>query len=212
MSLFGLIGNPLSHSFSKKYFTEKFEREGLPHEYRLFPMNDLAGITELISRYPNLAGINVTIPFKKDILPFLNDRQNLPVGLAACNCIRITNGAMCGYNTDIIGFEKALFPHLTRQVKQALVLGNGGAAEAVKYVLKKWSLPYQVAGRTRHYDTTITYEEMDESIIAGCKLIINTTPLGMEPMQHLFPRSPITVSVKRIFCSTWFITRLSQAL
>src|SRR5262245_45215470 len=132
MRLYGLIGYPLGHSFSKKYFTEKFEREGLKDcAYELFPIPSLSALPELIKENPELQGLNVTVPYKKTVLEYLDSTASLPLGLTACNCIKIKAGRLTGYNTDWVGFEKSLIPLLQDHHKKALVLGQGGATEAV---------------------------------------------------------------------------------
>jgi shikimate dehydrogenase len=131
MRQFGLIGYPLSHSFSKKYFTEKFAKEKIANgRYELFPIPSIDELPGLLSAHTDLAGLNVTIPYKKQVIPFL-DTIAFPAGLDACNCIRIQGGKLTGYNTDATGFEKSLLPLIRPHHSKALVLGNGGAAEAV---------------------------------------------------------------------------------
>src|SRR5689334_23048222 len=111
--LFGLIGYPLSHSFSKQYFTKKFEQEGIKNcSYELFPLPSVLELRSLLRQHPHLEGLNVTIPYKKEVIPLLDNTDQLPVGLEACNCIRIKNGILEGFNTDIIGFEKSIRPLL----------------------------------------------------------------------------------------------------
>lgn len=191
MNLYGLIGYPLSHSFSKKYFTEKFEREGLTdHAYELFPIESFSGFDELLHQYPNLKGLNITIPHKQNVLPFLNDRSGIPDELDACNCVKIVKGKTFGFNTDVIGFEKSLAPLLTPLHTNALVLGNGGAAAAVKFVLKKNKINYKVVSRTLHNGSDITYADIDAAVMAKHLLVINTTPLGMYPAIDTCPNLP----------------------
>lgn len=191
MRLFGLIGYPLTHSFSKKYFTEKFEREGLDNcRYELFPIKSIYEVKELLQRYPDLEGLNVTIPYKKLVLRHLHTAIAIPDGVAACNCIRVKNGKLAGFNTDIIGFEKSLLPLLRPYHKKALVLGNGGATEAVTYVLQKLSISFEIVSRTIHDGSTLTYNEIDEKTISDHLLIINTTPLGTFPNMEEAPAIP----------------------
>jgi shikimate dehydrogenase len=181
MRLFGLIGYPLSHSFSKKYFIEKFEKEKIAGcRYELFPITSIEELPVLLARNPELKGLNVTIPYKKQVMRFLHSSA-LPAGLEACNCIRIRNGKMTGYNTDAIGFEKSLLPFLQPHHTKALVLGNGGAAEAVVFVLKKAGIEVSIVSRIIHKGSAFTYEQLDERIMTGYTIIINTTPLGMYP-------------------------------
>jgi shikimate dehydrogenase len=189
MKLYGLIGYPLTHSFSKKYFTEKFEQQNITgHQYELFSIDSIDKLaTEVLEKYPNLCGLNVTIPYKKSVIPFLDDRTHLP--LDACNCIKISGGKLKGFNTDIVGFEQSLKPLLKAEHSPALVLGTGGAAEAVCYVLKKIGIRYIVASRSGNAGT-VTYENITEAIVTQHKLIINCTPLGTFPNVNECPPIP----------------------
>lgn len=190
MRQFGLIGFPLSHSFSKKYFSEKFVREQRSDcAYELFPLAAIEELPALLAAHPQLEGLNVTIPYKKQVLPFLHTRA-FPEGLEACNCIRIQNGQLTGYNTDAIGFEKSLLPLLQSHHRAALVLGNGGAAEAVIFVLKKLGLRVEVVSRQLHNRSTLTYPDITADTLAECHVIVNTTPLGMYPHTDTCPAIP----------------------
>ena len=190
MRLFGLIGYPLSHSFSGKYFTEKFEQEKIADcQYELFPITSIDELPALLSAHPELNGLNVTIPYKKQVLQLL-DMSALPPGLEACNCIRIQNGYLTGHNTDAAGFEKSLLPLLKPHHTKALVLGNGGAAEAVIFVLRKLGVLFQLVSRTIHNGSTLTYPELNKSILEEHTVIINTTPLGMYPHTDQCPDIP----------------------
>lgn len=191
MRLFGLIGYPLSHSFSKNYFTEKFEAEGLKDcEYKLFPIESISALPSIIKQYPNLEGLNVTIPYKKLVLSFLDSRESIPAELDACNCIRLRHGKMTGFNTDITGFGESLKPLLQPHHRHALVLGNGGATAAVSFVLKKLAIGFDIVSRVLHPGSTLTYADLDESRMAQSTLIINTTPLGMYPNVNACPDIP----------------------
>lgn len=190
MRLFGLIGYPLSHSFSKSFFTKKFEREGRKDcRYELFPLHSINELPALIKNYPELEGINVTIPYKKQVLPFLN-RNKIPAGLEACNCIRSDKNGLTGFNTDITGFKASILPMLHSYHCRALVLGNGGAAEAVVFVLKELGISYEIVGRKIYKGATLTYSDINDEIIKEYKLIINTTPLGMYPHSDACPDIP----------------------
>jgi shikimate dehydrogenase len=190
MRLFGLIGYPLGHSFSKKYFTGKFEEEGITNcRYDLFPIPSIDELPGLLLANPSLEGLNVTIPYKKEVLPFLS-ASSIPEGLNACNCIRIRHGQLTGYNTDVVGFEQSLLPLLNKQHQQALVLGNGGAAESVIHVLKKLGIEYDVVSRQLHAGSTLTYRELTREIIEQHPLIINTTPVGTFPETGSCPAIP----------------------
>ena len=178
---FGLIGYPLSHSFSKKYFTEKFEKEGLKdHVYDLFPIPSIDELPGVLSKNKDLAGLNVTIPYKQLVIPFL-DASNIPAGVDACNCIRIENGKLTGNNTDITGFEKSFRSDWKPDQKKALVLGNGGATAAVVHVLKKLGVDFKIVSRKIHAGSAMTYNDVSVATIREHPVIINTTPLGTYP-------------------------------
>lgn len=191
MPLFGLIGYPLTHSFSKKYFTEKFERERLSnYRYELFPIQSIRELKEILQRHPELEGLNVTIPYKQQVFSYLDSNRNIPKNITACNCIKITGGSLTGYNTDILGFEKSLQPLLKPWHKKALVLGNGGATEAVTFVLRKLNIDFDIVSRSLHANSTICYRDIGEEIMKQHLLIINTTPLGMYPQTDQHPDIP----------------------
>lgn len=191
MRLFGLIGYPLSHSFSEKYFTEKFEREGMTGcRYRLFPLTAITELKSLLAANPELEGLNVTIPYKKEVLSFLDDRDGIPEPLHACNCIRIREGKLQGFNTDWTGFEKSLRPLLQPHHTRALVLGNGGATAAVVYALGQMGIGYSIVSRQLHNGSSLTYASLDKKCIDTHRLVINTTPLGMYPDTGACPPIP----------------------
>lgn len=190
MRTLGLIGYPLSHSFSKKYFTEKFDREGIKgFNYSLFPIETIDGLKPLLDATPDLAGLNVTIPYKEQVIPFLDESSAVVAAIGACNCIRIVDGRLIGYNTDVIGFAKTLEPKLAPHHQYALVLGTGGAAKAVHHVLRQKGIGFLEVSRTPK-DGGVTYESLDQSIMEKHTLIINTTPLGMYPKTEEAPPIP----------------------
>lgn len=181
MRLFGLIGYPLSHSFSKKYFTLKFEREGLSDcVYENFPIPSIDQLKDILLK-PGLRGLNITIPYKEQVLSFLHQASDVVKKIKACNCIRITSGKLHGFNTDVVGFEGALKKMLKTAIhKQALILGTGGSARAVEYVLSRLGIGFRNVSRkpsARYF----SYEQVTPDVIRSHKLIINTTPLGMFP-------------------------------
>ncbi len=188
MRLFGLIGFPLSHSFSKKYFTQKFSAEGIDAGYENYPLEDIRELPALIGTH-HLEGINVTIPHKQSVIPYLNTVSNVVKETGACNCIRIRNGQVEGFNTDVIGFEVSLSTHLTAIHSRALVLGTGGAAKAVCYVLQRKGIPYLQASR-KPGNKLISYSDITPDFIKKHLLIINTTPLGMFPESDGCPDIP----------------------
>jgi len=191
MRTYGIIGFPLNHSFSQTYFTDKFEKEGdVDCTYKNFPIQSIQEIKVLLKNEPSLKGLNVTIPYKQLVLTYLDDIANIPPGLQACNCIKIEKDKLIGYNTDIIGFERSLFPLLEKHHTHALVLGNGGAAEAVRFVLDKLKIDCTTVSRKKHNRATFMYADLDRSVMEKYKLIINTTPLGTFPDVNDSPEIP----------------------
>lgn len=193
MRLFGLIGYPLSHSLSEKYFTEKFKREKISDaKYMLFPMKEIHDFSSLSKRY-NFSGMNVTIPFKTNIMGLLDEIDEEAAAVGAVNTIRFMKNddklISKGYNTDIFGFEKVLDTCTLPLSSRALILGTGGASKAVAYVLKKRNIPYSFVSRHPD-DDAYSYQSLTEEIIGGHQLIINTTPLGMFPGIEAFPDIP----------------------
>ena len=181
MRLFGLIGYPLTHSFSKDYFGEKFKRELIEDcRYENFQLANITELSKIIEDHSDLEGLNVTIPYKESVLPFLDEKNELVSQTGACNCIKIMNGKLVGFNTDVIGFEKSLLSKLQPGHKDALILGTGGAAKAVEFVLKKNQIQYTYVSR-RQSQNSITYEQLTPPVLEKTKLIINTTPVGMYP-------------------------------
>jgi shikimate dehydrogenase len=181
MRVFGLIGYPLSHSFSKKYFSGKFSEQGINDcIYENFPISSIAELPRILST-PGLEGLNVTIPYKEKVIPYLYYVSHVVKKINACNCIKIKDGKLYGYNTDIEGFEKSFkkkwnpFLH-----SHALILGTGGSSKAVKYVFEKLGITYKKVSRKPGADN-FSYEQLTKEIISKHKLIVNTTPLGMFP-------------------------------
>lgn len=191
MRKFGLIGYPLSHSFSQKYFTEKFSRENIYDcSYENFSLPDIHQISSVILKETQLRGLNVTIPYKEKIIPFLHFKNEVVEKTGACNCIKINDAKLYGYNTDVIGFEISLKKKLKEYHKQALILGTGGGAKAVEYVMKKLGIDYKFVSRKTSSGNTINYNDLDESIIQSHTLIINTAPVGMFPNVDAYPNIP----------------------
>jgi len=181
MRLFGLIGYPLTHSFSKNYFAEKFRREAIADcRYENFQLADITGLSNLINDNFDLEGLNVTIPYKESVLSYLHEKSELVRETGACNCIKLVNGKLIGFNTDVIGFEASLLDKLQPYHKNALIFGTGGAAKAVEFVLKKNHIPFTYVSRKRSKNN-ITYEQLTPTVLQENKLIINTTPVGMFP-------------------------------
>lgn len=190
MNRYGLIGFPLSHSFSGRYFAEKFSREGISDcIYELFPLEDINAFHALWERHPDLKGLNVTIPFKEKVIPFLTELSEVVMETGACNCIKKSSSGLTGYNTDVTGFETVLLKNLKPRHKAALVLGTGGAAKAVKYVLEKNAISYLSVSRNPGKGI-VTYSDLDHRLISEHLLVINTTPLGMYPHTNEAPEFP----------------------
>lgn len=197
MRQFGLIGYPLSHSFSQGYFTDKFLNEnekGL--QYSNFPIATINDFKGLWASQDSLQGLNVTIPYKKSVIPFLDHASSVVKKINACNCIRKYNNELYGYNTDVIGFEKSLQPFLKSHHTHALILGTGGAAVAVEWVLQKLNIQYLFVSRLNASNEAVKpthlihYDELSAEIIDQYTLIINTSPLGMYPNMDQAPSIP----------------------
>ena len=193
MVLFGLIGFPLGHSWSSGWFNEKFSSAGNEEkEYRLFPIENIDKFPGLLVKYPELAALNVTIPYKEKILPFLNELDETARSIGAVNTIRIirNNGKILtkGFNTDAPGFLQTL----TDRIPQgpALILGAGGAAKAVAYALKEKNIASTFVSRKKQGRGIISYQDISYDIISHHQLIINATPLGMYPDTDKFPPIP----------------------
>jgi len=187
--LYGLIGFPLGHTFSPGYFNAKFAREGIDAEYKAFPIASISELHQLLELYPHLSGLNVTTPYKEQVIPLLDECDETATGIGAVNCINIADGKTKGFNTDIIGFEQSLLPLLQPGMDKAIVLGTGGAARAVKYVLDKYKVSYTSVSRVEK-DGLLSYTELTDEIIESHKIIINTTPLGMYPFTESYPPIP----------------------
>jgi len=190
MRQFGLIGYPLSHSFSKKYFTEKFEKEGRSNcSYENYAISSITALPGLLSNHPLLEGLNITIPYKEQVMPYLSELSPVVKETGACNCIKIKEGRLTGYNTDVIGFEQSLKTKLEPHHKNALILGTGGAAKAVEYVLRKLLIQYRYVSR-KASPVHLLYEDITPQLLETYTLVINTTPLGMFPHMHELPPLP----------------------
>jgi len=190
MRLFGLIGYPLSHSFSKRYFSAKFEREALIDcRYETFSIPSISDLTKILSDNSELCGLNVTVPYKQEVLSFLTEKTPLVNKIGACNCIKIKNGRLTGYNTDAPAFEHSLKEKLQSHHTKALILGTGGAAKAVEYCLRQLKIAYKYVSRkpsARNY----SYEQLTDDMMQEYTLIINATPLGMYPNVIEAPQIP----------------------
>lgn len=174
---FGLIGRNISYSFSKKYFEEKFENLELKnHSYDLIHIDEINQIEDIFAQ-PNFVGLNITIPYKEQIIPFLDELSEEAQEIGAVNCITLKNGKKTGYNTDVFGFEKTLLTQPNSLKNKVLILGNGGAAKAVKFVLNQHNIPFEVVSRK----TEITFENLSKEMVNDHKIIIQCTPVGTFP-------------------------------
>lgn len=190
MPQYGLIGYPLSHSFSGKYFTDKFQKENLPDcKYSLFPLKSIEELPDLLAAHRDLVGLNVTIPYKEQIIPFLDVVSETARDIGAVNTIRIRDGKLEGFNSDVYGFAKSLENSLPTPAKGALILGTGGASKAVRYVLNEMNVPNLLVSR-RIEKGDLTYTDIDQFLLKSHPLIINTTPLGTFPNVDVAPELP----------------------
>ncbi len=189
--LFGLIGKTLTHSFSKQYFSDKFEREGLDHTYELFPLEKIEDYLRLIKQHANLSGLNVTIPYKESIIPFLDSLSPEAEKANAVNTILFRDGKSTGYNTDIYGFRNSIKPFLEPHHQRALILGTGGASKAVSYVFDDLGIDYYFVSRNKgNRLKCFSYDELNAYVMKSFPLIVNTTPVGMYPDVHSSPPVP----------------------
>lgn len=190
MKTYGLIGYPLGHSFSGKYFSEKFQKENIQNcEYQLFPIEHIKEF-EKLKKQP-LAGLNVTIPYKEQIIPYLDDLDKHAKTIGAVNVIQFQNGKTKGFNSDYYGFRDSLLKFLPKEFNsKALILGTGGASKAIKQALIDLAIPFKVVSRKKGFD--FTYEDLNANpeIIQDYQLLINTTPLGTYPKVEEKPDLP----------------------
>ena len=195
MTAYGIIGYPLTHSFSRQYFTEKIEREGIADAvYDSFPLKTIEEFPALLKKNPLLKGLSVTIPYKEEVLEFVNHQSAEVKQIGAANCIRIRNGELSAYNTDITGFERSFTKNLRPHHKKAMVLGTGGSSKAVQYVLDKLGIEFLVVSRNENPALIfIQYKEITGDIIREYNIIINSTPLGMSPAEHTSPDIPYSL-------------------
>ena len=193
MDKFGLIGFPLGHSFSKNYFNEKFENEGIDARYINFEIPSIDNLVEVLSSNPQLRGLNVTIPYKEQVIRYLDSISPEAQAIGAVNVIRVSQKGnqtfLRGFNSDVIGFTKSIEPLLERYHRKALILGTGGAAKAVDYGLKSLGLETQMVSRSRKTGA-ITYDDVKAETIEEYNVLVNCTPLGLYPNVDLCPTLP----------------------
>lgn len=177
---YGLIGYPLTHSFSKKYFTEKFAEEHIHAQYQNFELPNIQAFGDLIKEHTELKGLNVTIPYKESIIPFLDALSPDAKAIGAVNCIAFKNDQLIGYNTDHLGFSDMLKPALEASHQSALIFGSGGSSKAVQFALKQLNISFTVLSRKG----ANTYEYASRSLFENHKIWINCTPIGMYPNEN----------------------------
>ncbi len=192
MKCYGLIGFPLAHSFSKNYFIKKFEDEGIVDcSFENFELQHIDEVATMLLRNPSLQGFAITIPYKKKIIPFLSSMTDDVRRMEACNCVRVVNGKLHGFNTDTIGFEQSLKGKLKPYHTKALILGSGGAANAVEFVLNRLGIGFLTVSReASDKNNTVSYNDLDEGTMVKHTLIVNATPLGTFPKVDEFPPIP----------------------
>jgi shikimate dehydrogenase len=194
MPQYGLLGRSLSHSFSKAYFEERFKTANLSdHSYRNYELADIHGFPSLIKAEPNLKGLNVTYPYKEAVVEYLDDVSPEAREIGAVNCIEISANKIRGHNTDVYGFSQSIKPFLDHHHERALLLGTGGGAKAVAYVLRKMGLEifYATSDPNKREDSKVLlYEELNDIVMNACKLVVNCTPLGMYPDISKCPSIP----------------------
>ncbi|MCB2196003.1 MAG: shikimate dehydrogenase [Bacteroidetes bacterium] len=201
MRFYGLIGKSLEHSFSPIFFKEKFDKEGITNcFYNLYPLKNIDEFNYLINDFTELSGLNVTIPYKQEIIPFLDTLDPAAKEIGAVNTIKFhwnqNKLELIGYNTDYLGFMDSLKPLLKPIHKKALVLGTGGSSLAVTYAFKQLGIDYQMVSRTAKRTNSFDYNSLTNEIIANHKIIVNTTPLGMYPRIDQSPNIPYQAITK----------------
>ena len=201
--IFGLIGYPLGHSFSRKFFNSKFDDEKINAEYLNFEIDDITKFPSILKDHINISGLNVTIPYKKQIIPYLDEIDADAKAIGAVNVIKIIkNGTrtICkGYNSDFTGFKESLQPLLRENHRHALILGTGGASKAVVHALHLLKIEATYVSRNKK-DNALTYNELNSDIMARNTLIINTTPVGMYPKINECPDIPYKFITPQHIC------------
>ncbi len=186
MSQFGLVGKSLKYSFSKSFFTQKFETEGLNHTYENFELENIDEISSLLNS--DIGGFNVTIPYKEEILPFLDEINEEALKIGAVNTVVMKKGKSIGYNTDAYGFQQSIKPFLTFEHERALILGTGGASKAVAHVFNTIGIDVLYVSRNPTKENEFAYSDLNEHMVKACKCIVNTTPVGTWPnVDELIP-------------------------
>jgi len=208
MKTYGLIGRNLSHSFSQKYFQQKFFKEGIKDcQYLNFELNDISTLRKLVQKN-DIKGLNITIPYKEKVIPFLDEITKQGDKIGAVNTIQIKKDKLIGHNTDILGFEQSILPIINGR-KNAIILGNGGASKAIQFVLIKNGINFKVFSR----NLKLKFSDITEEVILKNEIIINTTPLGMHPNSNTFANLPYNaINTKHLLYDLVYNPKESQFL
>lgn len=191
MEQFGLIGKSLGHSFSQQFFERKFNIEGIKASYQNFELDTMNDFPKLIENHPELKGLNVTVPYKTEIIPFLDELNDQAKAIGAVNTVKFEDERLIGYNTDAYGFQQSIKPFLRNVHERALILGTGGASKAVAYVLKNLGIEVSYLSRNPNRENQFSYEDANEIMVDAFKLIVNCTPIGTTPKDDEMPNFPI---------------------
>lgn len=189
MTKYGIIGYPLGHSFSRGFFTEKFARESIDAQYLNFEIPDVAMLSDVLRDNPELRGLNVTLPHKQAVIPFLDEMSEEAMEIGAVNVIRVRNGKLKGFNSDIIGFTNSIKPLLQPHHRKALVLGTGGASKAIRVGLNRLGIEWTYVSRSPR-DGMVTYEDITAETLQEYTVIVNCSPVGMFPKVDAAPAIP----------------------
>ena len=189
MDKYGIIGNPLGHSFSKGFFTEKFAREGIDAQYLNFQIPEIKNLLDVLKENPELRGLNVTLPYKTEVIPFLDESSDEAREIGAVNVIQVRNGHLKGFNRYIIGFTRSIQPLLKAHHRKALILGTGGASRAIRVGLTGLGLEWKYVSRTPR-EGMFTYNDLKEETLKEFEVIVNCSPVGMYPKIDECPAIP----------------------
>jgi shikimate dehydrogenase len=194
MRQYGLIGFPLTHSFSKRFFTQYFADHSIDAEYLNFEISDISMLPTVLKEHPNLVGFNVTIPYKEAVIPYLDSCDAKAAAIKAVNTVKIERAdgkiSLKGFNTDLIGFRNSILPLLKQHHKKALVLGTGGASKAIVATLNDLSVSTQLVSREAKAGRSISYGQLTKTVMQEYSVVVNTTPLGTYPKTEIFPEIP----------------------
>lgn len=187
---FGLVGKDISYSFSRGYFAEKFKQLGLDnHSYVNFDLPEIEMFEKLLPNNPEVKGLNVTIPYKQAVIPFLTRLDSKAEKIGAVNTIKVENDGLTGYNTDFYGFQKSIEPFIKKHHKNALILGTGGASKAIAFVFEELDIPYNFVSRNPKKNQ-LSYQDLDKVVLKNFTILVNCTPLGTHPNVEQKPDIP----------------------